>query len=90
MSTFGVEEEFLLADPETGRPVPAATEVLKAAWEEPAPGAVHPELSQTQVEAATVPCATLDELEHELMAGRAHLAAAASSCGVWLLPSGTS
>ena len=90
MSTFGVEEEFLLADPETGRTVPAATEVLKAAREEPAPGVVHAELSQTQVEAATVPCATLDELEHELMAGRARLAAAARSCGVWLLPSGTS
>ncbi|MGB3443976.1 MAG: glutamate--cysteine ligase [Actinophytocola sp.] len=90
MSTFGVEEEFLLADPETGRSVPAATEVLKAAQEEPAPGAVHAELSQTQVEAATVPCSTLDELEYALMAGRARLAAAASGCGVWLLPSGTS
>ena len=90
MSTFGVEEEFLLADPETGRPVPAAIEVLKAAEEEPEPGFVHPGLSLTQVEAATVPCTTLDELEHELMAGRARLAAAASGCGVWLLPSGTS
>jgi glutamate---cysteine ligase / carboxylate-amine ligase len=90
VSTFGVEEEFLLADPETGRTVPAAPEVLKAALEEPVPGDVHAELSQTQVEAATVPCASLDELEHELMAGRARLAAAARSCGVWLLPSGTS
>lgn len=90
MITFGVEEEFLLADPQTGRSVPAATEVLKAAREEPAPGAVHAELSQTQVEAATVPCATLDDLEYALMAGRARLAAAASGCGVWLLPSGTS
>jgi carboxylate-amine ligase len=90
VSTFGVEEEFLLADPETGRSVPAATEVLKAAREESAPGAVHAELSQTQVEASTVPCATLDELEYALMAGRVRLAAAASGCGVWLLPSGTS
>ena len=89
MSTFGVEEEFLLADPETGRSVPAAVEVLKAAREEPVPGAVHAELSQTQVEAATVPCATLDELEHALIAGRVRLAAAAMGCGVWLLPSGT-
>lgn len=89
MRTFGVEEEFLLADPRTGRTVPAATEVLKAAREEPAPGAVHAELSQTQVEAATVPCATLDELEYAIVAGRLRLADAARGCGVWLIPSGT-
>lgn len=93
MTTFGVEEEFLLADPGTGRTVPAAAEVLKAAEEEPpaADGAaVHAELLQTQVEAATAPCATLDELAHQLTGGRERLAAAARGCGVWLVPSATS
>ncbi len=89
MTTFGVEEEFLLADPVTGRAVPAAVEVLKAALEEPG-GAVHAELQRTQVEAATSPVSTLAELERELRDGRARLAAAARGCGVWLVPSGTS
>lgn len=88
MTTFGVEEEFLLADPATGRTVPAAPEVLKVARELPG-GAVHAELQQTQVEAATSPCATLGELEHQLRQGRTRLSAAAQSCGVWLVPSGT-
>lgn len=88
MTTFGVEEEFLLADPATGRTVPAATEVLKAAQELPG-AALHPELQQTQVETATPPCATLDELEGHLQRGRTRLAAAARSCGAWLVPSGT-
>lgn len=87
MTTFGVEEEFLLVDPSTGRTVPAAAEVLKAAREKP--GIFHAELQQTQVEAATAPCATVEELEGQLRAGRRRLAAAARGCGVSLLPSGT-
>jgi carboxylate-amine ligase len=89
VTTFGVEEEFLLADPQTGRTVPAAAEVVKAARELPGAGAVHAELQQTQVEAATSPCATLAELESQLHQGRDRLAAAARACGVWLVSSGT-
>jgi glutamate---cysteine ligase / carboxylate-amine ligase len=88
VTTFGVEEEFLLVDPSTSRTVPAAVEVLKAAREEPGPP-VHAELMQTQVEAATQPCATLAELADQLKRGRDRLAAAARGCGVWLVPSGT-
>lgn len=88
MTTFGVEEEFLLADPVTGRPAPAADEVLKAAREEPGP-AVHAELMRTQVEAATDPCVTLTELAGQLTHGRRRLATAAGQCGVLLVPSGT-
>jgi carboxylate-amine ligase len=87
--TFGVEEEFLLADPATGETAPAATEVLKVAREIAGGGAVHAELLQTQVEAATAPCSTLEELGGQLAAGRERLAAASASCGVWLVPSGT-
>lgn len=89
MTTFGVEEEFLLADPETGATVPAADEVLKAAEELPADSALHAELLQTQVESATRPCLDVDDLHDELLAGRQRLAAAAAGCGLWLVPSGT-
>jgi glutamate---cysteine ligase / carboxylate-amine ligase len=87
LTTFGVEEEFLLVDPDTGVTVPAAPEVLKAAGA--APPTVHAELLRSQVEAATAPCTTIAELAGELAGGRAHLTNAASDCGVWLVPSGT-
>jgi carboxylate-amine ligase len=84
---FGVEEEFLLVDPATGRTVPAAAEVGKVAAEELG-DTVHTELQQTQIEFASPPCRTLAELEEVLTRGRDRLAAAAHSCGVWLVPSG--
>ncbi len=89
MTTFGVEEEFLLADPDTGATVAAAAEVLKAAEELPAASALHAELLQTQVEAATRPCSDVHELADQLGHGRQRLAAAARGCGLWLVPSGT-
>lgn len=88
MRSFGVEEEFLLVDPDTGRTVPAAPEVLKAVAAPPPGAAVHAEMLRSQVEAATAPCAGLAELADQLTAGRARLAAAARECGVWLVPSG--
>jgi glutamate---cysteine ligase / carboxylate-amine ligase len=90
VTTFGVEEEFLLVDPHTGRTVAAAAEVLAAAADgPPAAGALHAELLRTQVEAATCPCATLDDLAAQLVDGRNRLAAAARGRGTWLVPSGT-
>jgi glutamate---cysteine ligase / carboxylate-amine ligase len=92
VTTFGVEEEFLLVDPASGRTVPAAAEVGKVATEElggaDLGGVVHTELQQTQIEFASAPCATLDGLGDVLARGRARLAAAARGCGVWLVPSG--
>lgn len=87
MTTFGVEEEFLLVDPATGRTVPAAAEVAKVAAEELGE-TVHTELQQTQIEYASPPCASLAELAETLGYGRDRLAAAARGCGVWLVPSG--
>jgi carboxylate-amine ligase len=87
VTTFGVEEEFLLVDPVTGRTVPAAVEVGKVAAEELG-GDVHTELQQTQIEFASPPCTTLAELDEVLSHGRHRLAAAARACGVWLVPSG--
>lgn len=92
MTTFGVEEEFLLVDPDTGATLPAAAEVLKAAGETPpaAPGAaLHQELLLSQVEAATAPCVAPAELARQLTHGRGQLSAAARGCGVLLVPAGT-
>lgn len=87
VTTFGVEEEFLVVDPATGRTVSAAAEVAKLAGEELG-DRVHLELQQTQVEYASPPCATLTDLGATLAHGRDRLAAAARDRGVWLVPSG--
>jgi glutamate---cysteine ligase / carboxylate-amine ligase len=75
--TMGVEEEFLLLDPETGRPVPRAAAVLArvgAAGTRPGGGEFKPELSATQLEATTGACTTLEELHAQLVGGRRILA----------------
>jgi carboxylate-amine ligase len=92
MTSLGVEEEFLLVDPESGAPVNRASRVLAAAegLTPLAPdAAVHAELLDTQVEAATGICLTLDELHAQLRDGRRRLATAAEAEGLWLIPSGT-
>jgi carboxylate-amine ligase len=90
--TFGVEEEFLLIDPDSGLPVDRAGRVLNRAGELPgaAPDAtVQAELLDTQVEAATGVCRTLDELRAQLWHGRRQLGGAARDEGLWLIASGT-
>jgi len=90
--TFGVEEEFLLVDPATGRTAPGAAEVLRIAGGHPpaaADAALHTELLTTQVEAATGRCRSLDELGDQLTHARRQLADAARAAGLWLVPSGT-
>lgn len=75
--TMGVEEEFLLLDPETGRPVPRAAAVLagaNAAGARWGGGTFKPELSAAQLEATTGVCATLEELHAQLVSGRRVLA----------------
>jgi carboxylate-amine ligase len=90
-ASFGVEEEFLLVDPDTGRTVPSAAEVLHTAavLRPAAPDAtLRAELFESQVEAATGSCATLDELAARLTHGRHQLTTAARAAGTWLVPSG--
>jgi carboxylate-amine ligase len=92
MTTMGVEEEFLLVDPETRRTAPRAPAVLARAVGryDPAPGGgLHEELLSTQVEAATGTCAALAGLRDQLYDGRRRLAAAARAEGLRLVSSGT-
>ncbi|MCT2587674.1 carboxylate-amine ligase [Actinophytocola gossypii] len=89
MTTVGVEEEFLLADPATGRTVPAADRVLANARGLPMAARdarLHAELLATQVEAATGICHSLSELADQLVHARRQLATAAGE--LLVVPSG--
>jgi carboxylate-amine ligase len=94
---LGVEEEFLVVDPDTRRVVPAAHEVRRAGRT----GAAEPdghaagwagiekELSEYQVEVATRPCADLADLRGRLEDARGMLTAAATRAGYAIMASGT-
>ncbi|MEU4746095.1 YbdK family carboxylate-amine ligase, partial [Actinosynnema sp. NPDC023658] len=86
--TVGVEEEFLLVDPATGRPVARAEDVLARVDGLPPGSKAHRELSGAQVEFASGVCANLDELREQLIGGRRALADAAHAEGLRLVASG--
>lgn len=90
--TFGVEEEFLLVDSASGKPVARAPAVLAQAAENPAAtsdATLHPELMGTQVETATGVCTTLRDLRAQLHHGRRRLGSAARRERARLISSGT-
>jgi carboxylate-amine ligase len=77
--TMGVEEEFLLVGAD-GAPVAKAAEALKATGNdgrETGTGALEPEFMEEQIETATHPQASLDDLAVEIRAGRARAQEAA-------------
>lgn len=86
--TIGAEEEYLLADAESGALVPRAHEAVAAAvtilGDE-----VTPELNLCQIEVGTPVCTTLDELEEALCRLRRQLAAACRPLGLAPLATGT-
>src|SRR2546429_3449687 len=86
--TFGVEEEFLLADRESLRLVPAAADVLAALPPELGP-LVKYEARATQVETATPVCDTLGELAESLATLRAAITKAAATVGCTPIAAGT-
>ncbi|GLW11430.1 putative glutamate--cysteine ligase 2 [Microtetraspora sp. NBRC 13810] len=88
---MGVEEEFLLVGIESGETVSRADAVLRRAGRHPADdagGGFHPELYETQLEAATGVCRELGELHAQLRWARAGLAAAARAEGLRLISAG--
>ncbi|WP_055490798.1 glutamate--cysteine ligase [Streptomyces sp. TP-A0356] len=91
MATVGVEEEYLLIDPATGRLAPQGEKVRAAVGLEPfvAADEVQPELLQAQIEVATPVCATLDEVRGHLRRLRHAVAAAAKAQGCRIMVSGT-
>jgi carboxylate-amine ligase len=86
--SVGVEEEFLLVEPETGRPKAVAGTVLQAA--EPEAGTdLEGELQQQQLETNTRPCHSLEELHRELRRCRATAVTAAERAGANVVALGT-
>jgi glutamate---cysteine ligase / carboxylate-amine ligase len=84
--TLGVEEEFLLVDPTTGQPQAVGQALLAMSTE----GELTGELQQEQLETATKPCRTLDELSAQIRSARSTAAAAATDVGAALVPLATS
>ncbi|MGC4812882.1 carboxylate-amine ligase [Micromonospora sp. DT228] len=85
--TLGVEEEFLLLDPASGRNLPVADQVL-AALRGTARDQSRQEFRHSMVEMVTPVCADLGELRAHLVALRRWAAEAATSAGARLVAIG--
>ncbi|MET4097340.1 glutamate--cysteine ligase [Arthrobacter sp. UYCu712] len=97
MRTFGVEEEFLIVDPDSGNPLPLAGDVLRL--HDPAHQAVNhlvplqmlaAELHQEQIEVITHPHGSLSGLAAEIRAGRDHADSLARKAGARIAALATS
>src|ERR1700710_1091296 len=86
LPTFGVEEEFLLVDPETGEPAPCNSEVAAEAKRRGT--TLQLELSSCQVETTSAVAASSADLGAELAQLRRTAADAAEASGVRLLALG--
>ncbi|MEW2146973.1 glutamate--cysteine ligase [Micromonospora vinacea] len=85
--TLGVEEEYLLLDPGSGRNLPVADQVL-AALRGPARDRSRQEFRHSMVEMVTPVCADLTELRAHLVALRRSAAEAATAAGARLVAVG--
>ncbi|MCG5455495.1 glutamate--cysteine ligase [Micromonospora sp. PSH03] len=85
--TLGVEEEYLLLDPDSGRNLPVADEVL-AALRGPARDQSRQEFRHSMVEMVTPVCSDLTELRAHLVALRRSAAEAATAAGARLVAVG--
>jgi carboxylate-amine ligase len=95
--SLGIEEEFLLVEPATGRPQALAGAVMQAAADDAADGKAPDvphllefELQKQQLEINTRPCGTIDDLGREIARCRSAAAAAAGRVGAGLAALGTS
>lgn len=81
--TVGVEEELLLVDAETLRPVPAADGLMRQAAKTVPPGGavLEWEVKREQIEVVSPPLATLDEIRSSIVTGRRSADAAALAVG---------
>jgi len=91
--TVGIEEEFLLVDPETGRLVEGAEAVLRNVREHDASGAeldvVDRELLRHMLEIRTEPSTDVADLGRQIVATRRTLGTAAGETGAALVACGT-
>ena len=87
--TFGIEEEFFVVHERTLLIEPQANEQLIARANELSGGGIHPELLQSQIEAATPICRAFSEARAHLRRLRTGLAAAGAEFGLSVLAAGT-
>ncbi len=89
--TFGVEEEFLIVDPDSGVPLPLAGELLRLhdPGDQDLP-ALSAELQQEQLEMITHPNSSLDALAAEIRAGRTYADSLARMAGARIAALATS
>lgn len=80
--TVGVEEEFLLVDPASGRPRAVADTVLRLAPRDRSGVLLRNELQRQQLETGTRPCASLAELADQIRRRRRTAAATTRAHGV--------
>ncbi|GIF15000.1 carboxylate-amine ligase [Actinoplanes teichomyceticus] len=85
--TVGVEEEFMLLDPDTGRNVPMAARVLDALPEQ-ARAQSRVEFRHSMVEMVTPVCADLAQAGRALTGLRRAASGAAAGMGTWLVAVG--
>ncbi|GAB3289471.1 carboxylate-amine ligase [Parasphingorhabdus pacifica] len=88
-ASFGVEEEFLVADPVNGRTLALSRELLDEARTSARGSLLQEELHACQAEAATGVCGTLAELREQLVDARTRLGHAARTQRARLLSTGT-
>lgn len=86
---MGVEEEFLLVDPDSGRPRALAWAALNATGR-PAEHQIEDEMQLQQLETGTEPCQSLGELDKQLRACRGRAAESALAAGAHLAALATS
>ncbi|MGX7726178.1 glutamate--cysteine ligase [Rhodococcus pyridinivorans] len=86
-ATIGVEEEFVLVDPRTGRPLLRSLDVIEAG--RALSIELEVELSPCQVETATAVCTHPQDLREQLRRSRATAADAAARAGCRLVAVGT-
>ncbi|MBO3751878.1 glutamate--cysteine ligase [Streptosporangiaceae bacterium NEAU-GS5] len=86
---IGMEEEYLVVDPDSREVVPRATDVVERAAA--ALGAEHvgTEITKFQVEARTPPCTSIEDLEGHVRRMRAAVVSAALEEGLAVVASGT-
>lgn len=97
MRTFGVEEEFLIVDPASGRALPLAGELLSlhdpgghSAGSSSRVPELAAELQQEQLEVITRPHSSLSALADEIRTGRSYADALAQGIGARLAALATS
>jgi len=86
---FGIEEEFFVVSERTRRVQNQAHSRFISRASELAGDGVHPELLQSQIEAATPVCRTMQEARDHIIRLRSALAAAAGESGLAILAAGT-